>query len=158
VAWRFEHSAESEAEPHDVWRQYVDVEHWREWSQQGVEWSRIDGPFEAGTTGEMKSPGSPPVTFTLLAVEPDAFFTSEVKLPGARLRFEHVVVPSGRETRITHRVAVEGPLASAYTLLMRRRVKRGLLDGVERLAHMAAVGARSTAAQIGDALNPGRSR
>ena len=138
MAWRFEHSAESEAEPQDVWRRYMDVEHWREWSQQGVEWSRVDGPFQAGTTGKMKSPGLRPVTFKLLAAEPDAFFASEVKVPGARLRFEHAVVPSRRGTRITHRITVEGPLAFVYTLLMRRSIERGLPDGVERLAGMAA--------------------
>lgn len=57
VVWHVEHSAESSADPKAVWRRYLDVEHWCEWSRHGVEWSRIDGPFEVGTEGKSKPPG-----------------------------------------------------------------------------------------------------
>ena len=45
-----------------------------------------------------------------------------------------------RETgsRITHRVALEGPLAFLYTPIVRKGVERGLPGGVDRLAVMAA--------------------
>jgi hypothetical protein len=138
VAWRFEHSAESAADPHAVWRRYEDVEHWSEWSRHGVEWSRIDGPFAAGTKGKSKPPGSRAIGFKLVVVEPDSSFVSELRLPGGRVRFEHVVEAKGPGSRITHRVAVDGPLAFLYTPTVRKGVKRGLPDGVERLAAMAA--------------------
>jgi hypothetical protein len=138
VAWRFEHSAESIADPHAVWRRYLDVEHWCEWSRNGVEWSRIDGPFEVGTKGKSKPPGSRALTFRLVAVEPDKLFASEVKLPGARLRFDHVIEPRKPGSRLTHRVALEGPLAFFYTPVVRNGVEQGLPDGVDRLAAMAA--------------------
>ena len=138
MAWRFEHTAESSADPHDVWRRYVDVEHWSEWSQRGVEWSRIDGPFEVGAKGKSKAPGLRAASFELVAVEPDAFFASEVKLPGGRLRFEHQIEPSGPGSRITHRVTVEGPMAFLYTRVVRHGVESGLPDGVDRLAVLAA--------------------
>jgi hypothetical protein len=138
VAWHFEHSAESTADPHAVWRRYLDVEHWRDWSRHGVEWSRIDGPFEVGTKGKSKPPGSRPLTFRLVAVEPDALFASEVKMPGARLRFDHVIEPREPGSRITHRVALDGPLAFLYTRIVRKGIERGLPDGLDRLAAMAA--------------------
>ena len=138
MAWRFEHTAESGAEPHAVWQRYVDVEHWSEWSQRGVEWSGINGPFEVGARGKSKPPGSRPLPFKLVAVEPDAFFASEVKLPGGRLRFEHQIEPSGRGSRITHRVALDGPMAFLYTRAVRKGVESGLPDGVDRLAVIAA--------------------
>jgi Polyketide cyclase / dehydrase and lipid transport len=138
VAWRFEHSAESAADPHAVWHRYVDVEHWCEWSRLGVERSHIDGPFAVGTTGESKAPGSPRLKFTLVAVEPDASFASEASLPGARLRFDHVIEPREPGSRITHRVTLDGPLAFLYTRTVRKGVERGLPDGVERLAALAA--------------------
>ena len=140
MAWRFEHSAESTADPRMVWRRYVDVEHWCEWSQQGVEWSRIDGPFEVGTKGKSKPPGSPALGFELVAVEPDAGFVSEARMPGARLRFEHVIEPIDRGSRITHRVGLDGPLAFLYRPFVRKGVEQGLPDGVERLAGIAAAG------------------
>jgi hypothetical protein len=138
VAWQFEHSAESTANPDAIWRHYVDVEHWCDWSRRGVEWSHIDGGFEVGTTGKSKPPGSRVLSFTLVSVEPDTAFASEVKLPGGRLRFEHVIEPLDPGSRITHRVALEGPLAFLYARIVRKSVERGLPDGVDRLASIAA--------------------
>jgi hypothetical protein len=138
VAWHFEHSAESSAAPEAVWRRYVDVEDWCHWSRHGVEWSRIDGPFEVGTKGKSKPPGSPALRFKLVAVEPDEMFASEVRLPGGRLRFEHVIEPRESGSRITHRVELNGPLAFLYARTVRQSTERGLPDGVDRLAAMAA--------------------
>ena len=137
MAWRFEHSAESAGSPHDVWVRYLDVDHWCEWSRHGVEWSRIDGPFAVGTKGTSKAPRSPRMRFELVAVEPDGLFATEVRLPGGRLRFEHVIEPVGAGTRITHRVALAGPLAFLYVPMVRKGVEKGLPDGVDRLAAMS---------------------
>ena len=138
VGWSFSHSAESEAQPDAVWRRYVDVEHWSDWSRNGVEWSRLDGPFEVGATGKSKAPGMPAGKFRLVAVEPDARFVSEVRLPGGRLRFEHVVEPTRHGTRITHRAYLDGPLSAIYARFVRKGIERGLPDGVDRLAALAA--------------------
>jgi hypothetical protein len=132
-----EHSADSDSDPQAVWRRYADVEHWSEWSQHGVEWSRIDGPFEVGTTGESKAPGTRALQFELVVVEPEKLFVSEAKLPGARLRFQHSIVPRDQGCRITHRVEVDGPLAFAYWPIVHGRIEEGLADGVDRLAGMA---------------------
>jgi hypothetical protein len=138
VGWSIEHAARSAASPHAIWRRYVDVEHWRDWSRQGVECSSINGPFEVGTKGKSKAPGLPSSVFELVAVEPDVRFVSKVKMPGAALRFEHVIEPSEHGSLITHRVGLDGPLASLYTPFLRKRIERGLGDGVDRLATMAA--------------------
>jgi hypothetical protein len=132
------HTAESAARPHAVWRRYVDGEHWSDWSRNGVEWSRLDGPFEVGTKGKSKAPGLRAASFKLVAVEPDAFFASEVKLPGGRLRFEHQIEPSGPGSRITHRVAIGGPMAFLYRRVVRKGIESGLPEGVDRLAVLAA--------------------
>lgn len=138
MAWRFEYSADSRATPSAVWRRYEDVPNWREWSRRGVEWSRIDGPFAVGTKGKSKAPGSLPLRFKLISVEPDRSFVSEAKLPGARLRFEHVIDPIESGSHITHKVSLAGLLARLYTPIVRKSVERGLPDGVQRLAAMSA--------------------
>jgi len=137
-AWA--HSAESGARPDAVWRRYVDVEHWSDWSRNGVKWSRLDGPFEVGTKGKTKAPGMPAATFRLVAVEPDAGFVSEVRLPGGRLRFEHVIEPNEKGSRITHRVEVDGPLAAVHARIIGKTTEKALVDGVDRLAVLAADG------------------
>src|SRR5436190_324140 len=138
MGWSFAHTAESTARPDAVWRRYLDVEHWSEWSRHGVERSRLDGPFEVGTKGKSKAPGMPTATSRLVTVEPDARFVSEVRMPGARLRFEHVVEPNERGTRITHRVEVDGSLAAVYARIIGKTTDKALVDGVDRLAVLAA--------------------
>ena len=102
VAWRFEHSAESNADPHAVWQRYLDVEHWCDWSRHGVEWSRIDGPFAVGTKGKSKPPGSRALAFRLVAVEPVSTNTRTFETDPA----EAVVVLNA--------VAVPARLATAF--------------------------------------------
>ena len=140
MAWHLEHTADSAAPPQAVWRRYLDVPSWREWSQRGVEWSRIDGPFEVGTEGKSKPPGSRPLRFRLVAVDPDAHFASEARLPGVRLRFDHRVEPRDSGSRITHLVTLSGPLTLLYRPFVEKSVKQGLADGVDRLAVLAASG------------------
>jgi hypothetical protein len=43
----------------------------------------------------------------------------------------------GSASRITHRVALEGPLAFLYAPMVRKGVEKGLPDGVDRLAALA---------------------
>ena len=82
----------------------------------------------------------PAATFRLIDVEPDARFVSEVKLPGGRLRFEHVVQPHEQGSRITHRVEVDGPLAAVHARIIGKTTEKALVDGVDRLAVLAAEG------------------
>lgn len=138
MAWRFEHSADSAAAPEAVWRRYADVPNWRDWSRRGVVWSRIDGPFAVGTKGKSKPPGLPAGRFRLVAVEPNALFASETRLPGARLRFEHAIDQRASGVRITHRALIDGPLTALYARVLRKSIEDGLPDGVERLAALAA--------------------
>ena len=141
MAWQFEHTAKSAASKERVWSRYVDVANWREWSVEGVEWSRLDGPFEVGATGKSKPPGRLPAgSFRLDAVAPDQMFRSETKLPGARLRFEHIIQPADAGVTITHRAELDGPLTWLWLPLLRKSIEGGLPPGVERLATLAAAG------------------
>ena len=139
MVWRFEHSAKAAAGKENVWPRYVDVANWRDWSVGGVEWSRLDGPFEVGSTGKSKPPGRLPAgRFRLDAVVPEEMYRSETKLPGARLLFEHVIEPDEGGVTITHRAILAGPLARLWLPALRKSIEGGLPPGVERLAALAA--------------------
>jgi polyketide cyclase/dehydrase/lipid transport protein len=146
MSWQFEHSADSDAGPDEIWRRYVDVEHWSDWSP-GVEWSRLDGPFEVGAKGKSKPPGSPTLRFRVVAVEPRVMFATRVRFPGAGLLFEHAIEPLATGARITHRATLTGPLASLYAPSVRRRTEQGLTDSVERLASVAGTPLQRTEAR-----------
>jgi polyketide cyclase/dehydrase/lipid transport protein len=137
MAWKMEHSADSRARPEAVWKRYVDVDNWSEWSQKGVEQSHLDGEFEVGAEGMSKAPYLPKGKFELIAVEPEQRFASKSKLPGGTLVFEHVLEPTDGGTRITHRVTLDGPLTFLWSPLIGHIIKRGMPEGVERLAELA---------------------
>ena len=137
MAWQYEHSADSSASPAAVWDRYVDVDNWSQWSKKGVERSSIDGDFEVGTKGKSKAPGLPEGKFELIVVEPQQRFVSKAKLPGGTLVFEHMVEPTDGGARITHRATLDGPLTFLWSPVIGRIIKRGMPNGVERLAELA---------------------
>jgi hypothetical protein len=137
MAWQYEYSADSSAPPDAVWDRYVDVEHWSQWSEKGVDRSSIDGDFEVGTKGKSKAPGFPEGKFELVVVEPQRRFVSKAKLPGGTLYFEHMVEPTDDGSRITHTAILDGPLTFLWSPVVGRIIKRGMPGGVERLAELA---------------------
>jgi Polyketide cyclase / dehydrase and lipid transport len=133
----WQHSAESTAAKEDVWPLYSDVARWSDWSP-GVQWARLHGPFEVGMKGKSKPPRSPALRFRLTAVDPGTRFASEARLPGARLFFEHHIEDLEPGARITHQVTLSGPLSFLYLPSVRRSTEQALIDGVDRLAELAA--------------------
>jgi Polyketide cyclase / dehydrase and lipid transport len=147
LKWQFEHRAKSAASKENVWARYADVANWSEWSVEGVEWSRLDGPFEVGSTGKSKPPGRLPAgSFRVDAVVPNEMYRSETKLPGARLLFEHIIEPADEGVTITHRAILDGPLARLWGRVLRKSMERGLPPGVERLAATTAADQETPAA------------
>lgn len=109
--YEYEHSVETTASTQAVWELWRDVSRWTAWDTS-LESVELDGPFATGSSGTMVIPGQPPIAFTLTDVRPGAGFTDETSIPGALLRFRHVVEPlGGGQARVTHRVEIEGPAA-----------------------------------------------
>ena len=133
MSWSFEHSADSAASPEAVWRRYADVTEWSVWSP-GVEEARLDGPFAVGSRGKTKPPDSRAASFRLIRVDPPNVFASEIRLPAARLVFEHVVESRDSGVRITHRATLSGPLSRLYQRRVQSLTERNLTESVERLA------------------------
>ena len=57
--WTVEHSIVTNAAPAAIHSLFADVATWPEWNK-GIEWVTLDGPFAAGTHGQMKVPGQEP--------------------------------------------------------------------------------------------------
>jgi hypothetical protein len=52
------HTVETTISPAQIWRVWEDVETWKDWDLE-IEFSRLNGPFKAGTTGLLKMHNSP---------------------------------------------------------------------------------------------------
>ncbi|HEY8208130.1 MAG TPA: SRPBCC family protein [Myxococcaceae bacterium] len=137
-AWSTEASAVTPATPEAIWALYEQVGAWSAWDHE-VESSRLDGPFQAGSTGVLKPKGGPASKFRLTAVEPARRFADDTRLPLARLAFEHTLTPMpGGGTRIHHKVTIDGPLTFLFSRVIGRKIAAGLPHAVEALAKKAA--------------------
>lgn len=63
------HTVETKATPIQIWKIWEDAENWKTWDER-IELSRIDGPFQTGTTGCTKFIGTPLLKTLLTQVEP----------------------------------------------------------------------------------------
>lgn len=140
--WMFEHTERGRGSAEAVWKVWTDVEDWPAWDE-GVEAARIDGPFAAGTAGELTPRGGGPLAFTIVDARPCEGFADETTIPGAVLRFEHEVVFEGEgRVAVTHRVMIEGPEAEKVAAAMGPMFETGMpgaVAGVVRVAGSLSV-------------------
>jgi len=110
---------------------------WPDWDA-AVSWSRLDGPFAVGTTGELKPKGGPKVRFTIETLEPESEFTDVSLMPGARLRIRHLVgVDDDGLTRVDVEVSLDGPLAWLWRRLLGRGIATSTPEGLAQLVVLA---------------------
>jgi hypothetical protein len=119
------HTVETTASPATVWQIWQDVSNWNTWDH-GIEFSTINGPFKAGTTGTIKPKGGPLVHTTLTHVEPMKRFVDEAKLPLTRIIVSHSLTESGGKTYVTHHIEMRGLLAFVFAFLIGRNMKKNL--------------------------------
>lgn len=138
--WVAEQSVDVAAPPAAVWAKYTDVANWPTWDSGLVEAS-LDGQFDTGGTGRMKTPKGPAARFTLTAVEPDRSFTEETRFPGVRMILEHEIAATDTGCRVTHRARLTGPLAFLWQRILGPRIERALPGAVAGVARAAEGGA-----------------
>ena len=68
------HTVQTTASPAAIWKLWADVSNWNSWDH-GLEYSKIDGPFQKGTRGTLKPKGGPIVQTVLTEVTPLKSFT-----------------------------------------------------------------------------------
>lgn len=119
------HTVETTASPEAIWHIWQDVSNWNTWDH-GIEFSTINGPFKAGTTGTIKPKGGPLVHTTLTLVEPMKMFVDEAKLPLTRIIVSHSLTESKGKTYVTHHIEMTGLLSFVFAFLIGRNMKKNL--------------------------------
>jgi hypothetical protein len=109
--WRTEHSIETTAAPEAIWRLWADVEGWPEWNAD-LERAELSGPFAAGSTITMISPGQEPIELRIAdAIEPE-LFVDEAHLGDVVVRTTHRIEHlNGNRTRVVYAMEITGPEA-----------------------------------------------
>jgi len=119
------HTVETKATAGAIWQVWQDVPNWNTWDH-GIEYSTLNGPFKAGSTGTLKPKGGPLVHTLLTHVEPMKMFADEAKLTLARIIVSHYLTESNGKREVTHQIEMKGPLAFIFAYLIGRQMKKNL--------------------------------
>lgn len=130
------HQVKTKVSPNTIWQLWEDVENWNTWDD-GIEFSKIDGPFKTGTTGTLKPKGGPVIRTKLSHVEPGNMFTDESKLPMARIIFTHTLSQAENATIVTHQIEIKGLLSYLFFFLIGRKMKQNLPSEMEKMIKKA---------------------
>ena len=93
--WSTQFTEGTSATPAQLWRQYEDPLRWPEWDHD-IKQVTIDGPLAVGARGRITPRGGPPAPFVVTRAVPQEGFTSVMRLPLARLTFDHGPLGSRR--------------------------------------------------------------
>lgn len=130
------HTLTTKATPKQIWSIWEDVPNWNSWDH-GIEYSTINGPFKAGTTGTLKPKGGPLVHTTLTRVEPLKHFIDESRLPLTKIIVSHFLTVSNGLTHVTHQIEMNGPLAFLFAFLIGRKMKKNLPQEMAAMVNKA---------------------
>lgn len=123
----------SSALPSAFFERWADMATWPEWNLD-TEWVRLDGPFIAGATGQLKPRGGPTVSFVVERLEQGREFVDVSRLFGARLTFDHQVKVIDGLTQIDVTVSLAGPLAPLWKAVLGKGVAASVQPDLDRLA------------------------
>ena len=125
------------ASPAEIWRQWAEVADRTRWDD-GLEWARLDGPFEVGSTGEVKLHGQSPIRFEIIECEPGRKYADRFELPlGGSMTWYHSIAERGGLREVTFEVKVSGPTSVVLAPIMRNILKNELPSTVDKLVEVA---------------------
>ncbi len=128
----YESTIHIEAPPDSVWRVWLDVERWPEWTASMTSVELLDGAtsLAVGTRVKVRQPQLPVTVWTVTELDPGHRFSWSSSAPGVSSVATHEVVPDGNGSRAVARIEQGGVLRRLVRLLMGGLVKRYLeLEG-----------------------------
>jgi Polyketide cyclase / dehydrase and lipid transport len=130
------HTVETTIAPAQIWRVLEDVENWNSWDHE-MEFSRIDGSFQTGTSGSFKTKKGPLLKTVLTHVEPPKIFIQEAKLFLAKVVMTHTITQIADKTYVTFQTEIRGPLAFFFTCLIGHSIKKKIPIEMEEMLKKA---------------------
>jgi len=103
-----------------------------------LEYARLDGPFRAGSTGEVKLNGQPARKFLITYCERLEGYTDRFFLPFyGRMDRHHTISETRGGREVTFRIEVSGPTALILAPIMRNILQDDLPSSVDKLLTLA---------------------
>ncbi|WP_052046257.1 hypothetical protein [Candidatus Paracaedibacter symbiosus] len=115
----------SDVNKEDIWHLWKDVNTWPQWNK-GIDYSKMEGPFEVGNFFMLKPKGGNPVKIVLTEVKEGRKFTDCTTFPGAEMYDTHVIEETPEGLLLSNTLVVTGP----EKLLWIDRIVQNIADKV----------------------------
>lgn len=136
--WTKSHSIVTKAVTKEqMWRLLSDVNNWHTWDE-GIEYAKMSGLFEKGTTFLLKPKGGPKVNIELIEVVAPYKFTDLTKFPLAKMYGEHVFEDTTEGLKMTTTMKVEGVLGFLWRKLVAQDIVNALPVEMEAQVKLAS--------------------
>ena len=129
--WTHRHEQTTDLTPGQLWPILADVARWPE-IDHNIDWLRIDRAPARGVPFTLKPKGGPRLSFIIGDFEAPHAYSDICRMPLARMRTLHTLVPHDGGTRIRVDIEIEGPLAARWGRFVGRKHAAGLPAQTER--------------------------
>lgn len=132
--WTKSHSVVSKTTSKEqIWKLFSNVDNWASWDQ-GIEYAKLEGPFQKGSFFTLKPKGGPKVKIELIEATPNKSFTDLTRFPLAKMYGSHTFEETAEGLKMTTTMTVTGPLG----FLWRKIVAQNIVNGLpEEMIHQA---------------------
>ncbi len=128
---------ETTAAREQVWKLWADVPGRTRWDTD-LEYARLDGPFQTGSTGEVKLEGQPARKFLITYSKPMEGYADRFFLPFyGKMDWHHTIKETNGGREVTFRIEVSGPSALILAPIMRIILQEDLPPTVDKLVSLA---------------------
>jgi hypothetical protein len=120
-----------------VWKLWAYVRNRTRWDSD-LEYAKLDGPFRAGSMGEVKLEGQPARKFLITHCEPPPGYTDRFFLPFyGKMDWHHTIKETGGGREVTFRIEVSGHSALILAPMMRNILRDSLPLSIDKLVSLA---------------------
>lgn len=110
-------SQTTKAAPEAVFALWADIDNWAD-HDDGIEWAKLTDAFATGGHYVIKPKGGPKTKATIQIVEPNKRFVDVSHLPGASLKFDHVLTQGRSGTAVDIVMTLSGPFAWLWAKIL----------------------------------------
>jgi len=120
--WTKSHSIlTKEVTKEQMWKLFADVNNWHTWDN-GIEFAKLEGPFEKGNYFILRPKGGPNVKVELLETIENNSFLDVTKFPLAKMYDNHQFEETPDGLKITNTITVTGILGFLWKKIVAQKI------------------------------------
>ena len=113
-----------------MWTLFADINNWHIWDQ-GIEYAKLEGNFEAGNHFILRPKGGPEVKVKLLETIENRRFLDVTTFPLAKMYDDHLFEETKDGLKITNTITVKGFLGFLWVKLVAKKIADSFSSDVQ---------------------------